>query len=261
MHGPQMVMPYVQSVVPRIMYTQEGIPVLVQVPVMVPMMGMPVVSSAASDVSSQEEGPVVLPVADDEGSRNLIVNGLAAWMDVDWMENVFRYYGELESTHVVCDIATGKSKGYGFVKYANSKAAEAAIQALNGTIPENSSKQLKVSIARQQEAAADKQSVNVYISGFKDHLNQSTLSALCSRYGTVVDCKVLCLKHHSDGVAFVRFSSISEATRCCQALNQSQLSFPSAAPITFVARYADKLGKSRQTKSESDLPKLLRKSL
>eukprot|EP01064_Diplonema_japonicum_P028154 TRINITY_DN4260_c0_g1_i3.p1 TRINITY_DN4260_c0_g1~~TRINITY_DN4260_c0_g1_i3.p1 ORF type:complete len:268 (+),score=53.04 TRINITY_DN4260_c0_g1_i3:63-866(+) len=267
MHGPQMtMMPFISTgMMPRLMYMQDGTPIMVQVPVpvMVPYMGMPTPSAGESDVSSVEEAVVEETRAKDldMNNRNLIVNGLTSWMDVDWLENTFKQYGELDTTHVVCDITTGRSKGYGFVKYANGKSADAAIRSLNGTMPKNSTKQLKVSVARQQEVSPDKQSVNVYISGFKDYLNQATLTTMCSKYGTVVDCKVLCMKHHSDGVAFVRFSTVSEASRCCSFLDRNSLQIGNNDAITFVARFADKLGKSRQVKPESECPKLLRKQL
>eukprot|EP01060_Flectonema_neradi_P018094 TRINITY_DN24908_c0_g1_i1.p1 TRINITY_DN24908_c0_g1~~TRINITY_DN24908_c0_g1_i1.p1 ORF type:complete len:321 (+),score=101.13 TRINITY_DN24908_c0_g1_i1:70-1032(+) len=219
-------------------------------------------SSSAASVESLETGSLDSQAVSKKNStegRNLIVNGLASWMDADWLEETFKKFGELEKTHVVCDISTNKSKGYGFVQFASLQDANKATAALNGTIPAKSGKILKVSIARAQETSQEKKTVNVYFAGFKNALTASDLQTMCRKYGEVVDCKVLCHRQHSDGVAFIKFSTIASAEACCAALNKTVFTHPASnEKLNFVVRFADKLGKSRQSKHEEDCPKLLR---
>lgn len=48
------------------------------------------------------------------------------------LRHVFMPYGTVESATVVMDRFTEKSRGFGFVKMAQSAEAQAAIQGLNG---------------------------------------------------------------------------------------------------------------------------------
>ena len=263
-----------QQVLVPMIQNYNGQQVVVMVPTIQPVPMMPVQennlsrtsslsdpNSSADSVESMETVSVdsaQVPLPNTEG-RNLIVNGLASWMDADWLEHTFKKFGELEKTHVVCDIATGKSKGYGFVQFATLQAANDGTAALNGTIPLKSGKILKVSVARAQETTTEKKTVNVYFAGFKNALTASELQTMCGKYGEVIDCKVLCHRQHSDGVAFIRYSTIASAEACCVALNKAIYAHPvTSEKLNFVARFADKLGKSRQAKYKEDCPKLLR---
>ena len=64
--------------------------------------------------------------------RRLYVGNLA-WSvtDNDLLE-LFSEVGKVESSQVVVDRATSRSRGFGFVEMATDEAAEAAIKKLNG---------------------------------------------------------------------------------------------------------------------------------
>eukprot|EP01061_Rhynchopus_euleeides_P004027 TRINITY_DN13352_c0_g1_i1.p2 TRINITY_DN13352_c0_g1~~TRINITY_DN13352_c0_g1_i1.p2 ORF type:complete len:324 (+),score=155.19 TRINITY_DN13352_c0_g1_i1:270-1241(+) len=211
-------------------------------------------SSTEGSASSQNTTP-----RRAEGD-NLIVNSLASWMDQDWLENTFARFGVLDHARVVCNIATNKSKGFGFVKFQKASDAAKAVEALNGFLPPRAVKPIKVSVAREQEAPSEKQSVNVYISGVKDVFTSSDMNRLCGRYGRVVEVKVLSLRNHSDGVCFVKYETVEQAAACCQALNKSTQTGRDGRTVSLVARFADKLGKSRQNFSDNECPKLLQSS-
>lgn len=48
------------------------------------------------------------------------------------MKNMFAVHGDLAHVKVVYDRSTGKSMGYGFVKFTTNEAAAAATAAING---------------------------------------------------------------------------------------------------------------------------------
>jgi cold-inducible RNA-binding protein len=65
-------------------------------------------------------------------ATKLYVGNLTYGVDNAALEDMFASFGELRSAQVVMDRDTGRSKGFGFVEYNDSQAAEAAIAAMNG---------------------------------------------------------------------------------------------------------------------------------
>lgn len=64
------------------------------------------------------------------------------------LRDLFGAHGHVDSTTVIKDRYTGRSRGFGFVEMANASEAEAAINALNGT--EHRGRRLNVNEARSQ---------------------------------------------------------------------------------------------------------------
>ncbi|KAA6389754.1 MAG: hypothetical protein EZS28_014719 [Streblomastix strix] len=50
------------------------------------------------------------------------------------LTNLFRQFGKIISTRIIRDKQTGRSKGYGFVQFDSSEAANAAIQRMDGYV-------------------------------------------------------------------------------------------------------------------------------
>ena len=65
--------------------------------------------------------------------KKLYVGNLSYQVDNAALEQEFAAHGTVESTNVVTDRATGRSKGFGFVEMSSDSEAQAAIAALNGT--------------------------------------------------------------------------------------------------------------------------------
>lgn len=59
-----------------------------------------------------------------------------------FVQNMFAVHGDLAHVKVVYDRSTGKSMGYGFVKFTTNEAAAAATAAINGMAIER--KRIKV---------------------------------------------------------------------------------------------------------------------
>lgn len=65
-------------------------------------------------------------------STKLYVGNLTYSTDNSALEEMFASFGEIRSAQVVMDRDTGRSKGFGFVEFGDSQAANAAIAAMNG---------------------------------------------------------------------------------------------------------------------------------
>lgn len=66
------------------------------------------------------------------GSK-LFVGGLAWATSDESLRTHFEEYGEVTETKVVTDRETGRSRGFGFVTYAEEASADAAKDALNNS--------------------------------------------------------------------------------------------------------------------------------
>ena len=76
----------------------------------------------------------------------LYVGNLSYSASENELRDLFSQYGAVESVAVITDRDTGRSKGFGFVEFANDTEANAAIAGLNGK--EVSGRALTVSQAR-----------------------------------------------------------------------------------------------------------------
>ncbi|KAA0184966.1 hypothetical protein HAZT_HAZT006722 [Hyalella azteca] len=89
---------------------------------------------------------------------NLYVSGLPKSMTQQDLENMFRAFGSIITSRILCDNITGMmvrcltgsaglSKGVGFIRFDQRVEADRAIQKLNGSIPEGASEPITVKFA------------------------------------------------------------------------------------------------------------------
>ncbi|NCA84566.1 MAG: RNA-binding protein [Clostridia bacterium] len=62
---------------------------------------------------------------------NIFVANLSYRYHEESLRELFEAYGEVESSRIITDKATGRSKGFGFVEMKNDHDAEEAIRQLN----------------------------------------------------------------------------------------------------------------------------------
>lgn len=79
----------------------------------------------------------------------LFVGGLPFATTDDELRELFAKHGDIVSARVVTDRETGRSRGFGFVEFAEEAAGKAAQEALNGT--ELGGRTIKVDIAQARE--------------------------------------------------------------------------------------------------------------
>jgi RNA recognition motif-containing protein len=65
-------------------------------------------------------------------SNKVYVGNLSYDMTDQDVESLFSQHGTVQSTQIIMDRDTGRSKGFGFVEMATQEEAQAAISALHG---------------------------------------------------------------------------------------------------------------------------------
>jgi len=81
--------------------------------------------------------------------RKIYVGNLPYSQNDQTLETLFAEYGTVESSKVITDRDTGRSKGFGFVEMSTEDEAQNAIQQLDGTAIDG--RNLKVNEAKPQE--------------------------------------------------------------------------------------------------------------
>ena len=79
--------------------------------------------------------------------NKLYVGGLSWGTDNAGLENTFAQFGSIEEARVITDRETGRSRGFGFVTFADDEGAEKALS-LDGT--ELDGRTIKVNIAHDK---------------------------------------------------------------------------------------------------------------
>ncbi|GLT68919.1 hypothetical protein SLA2020_411120 [Shorea laevis] len=64
----------------------------------------------------------------------LFVDGLSFDTNETVLRDAFQKYGEIIEVKVICHHVTGKSRGYGFVRFASEVTARAAQKEMNGQV-------------------------------------------------------------------------------------------------------------------------------
>ena len=64
---------------------------------------------------------------------NIYVGNLSFEATEDDLRRAFEGHGQVSSVAIIMDRATGRSRGFGFVEFANADEARKAIAAMNGT--------------------------------------------------------------------------------------------------------------------------------
>jgi cold-inducible RNA-binding protein len=65
-------------------------------------------------------------------SKKLFVGGLSWGTTDEGLQGAFSKYGEIAEAKVITDRETGRSRGFGFVTFANDESAVSAINEMNG---------------------------------------------------------------------------------------------------------------------------------
>lgn len=65
-------------------------------------------------------------------NRKIFVGNLAWGITEDELKEEFGNCGSVEELNIIKDQATGRSRGFGFVKFATPEEAEKAVQMMNG---------------------------------------------------------------------------------------------------------------------------------
>jgi len=158
---------------------------------------------------------------------NVYVKNFGEDFDDEKLKELFEPFGKITSYKVMSK-EDGKSKGFGFVAFETTKAAEAAVQALNG---KDMGDNKILYVARAQKKAERQQELkrkfeelkkkrqesvhgfNLYVKNLDDSVDDECLRKAFSSFGTITSAKVMTDEEgRSKGFGFVCFNSAQEAT-------------------------------------------------
>jgi cold-inducible RNA-binding protein len=80
--------------------------------------------------------------------NKLFIGSLPWSTDEAELTELFSAYGEVTSARVITDRETGRSRGFGFVEYADEETAAKAMEAADGSMVDG--RNITVSIAREK---------------------------------------------------------------------------------------------------------------
>jgi RNA recognition motif-containing protein len=87
-------------------------------------------------------------------SKKIYIGNLPFRVDENTLKDLFEKIGEVQSVKIITDVATGRSKGFGFIEMVSDEDVEKAISALNGTMVMG--RPLTVNRARPQQSSRNK---------------------------------------------------------------------------------------------------------
>ncbi|CAB1424220.1 unnamed protein product [Pleuronectes platessa] len=148
------------------------------------------------------------------------------------LKGVFSAFGRTLSVRVMKD-ERGRSRGFGFVNFANHDDARKAVDDMNGK--ELNGKNIYVGRAQKrlerqgelkrkfdqikQDRIQRYQGVNLYVKNLNDTIDDERLRKEFAPYGTITSAKVMTDGSQSKGFGFVCFSSPEEATKAVTEMN------------------------------------------
>jgi nucleolin len=119
-------------------------------------------NEAPSKKRKAEEEPVEsakkakTETVEDTGSKNLFVGNLSWNVDDEWLYREFEEFGEITRANVLTDRESGRSKGFGYVEFASSASAAAALTAKKGALIDGREANVDFSTPRDKAAPKDR---------------------------------------------------------------------------------------------------------
>ncbi|XP_057540392.1 polyadenylate-binding protein RBP45 [Amaranthus tricolor] len=172
---------------------------------------------------------------DDTPDFTVFVGDLAADVTDVMLQEAFRtHYPSVKSAKVITDHITGRSKGYGFVKFADESEQQRAMTEMNGAVL--STRPMRIGPAANKKSADVQQKVSyqnaqgnpgendpnnttIFVGGLDPNVSDDQLRLLFSSYGELVHVKIPVGK----GCGFVQFANRAAAEQALSALNGAQI--------------------------------------
>ncbi|XP_050293297.1 polyadenylate-binding protein 4-like isoform X2 [Anthonomus grandis grandis] len=163
---------------------------------------------------------------------NIYVKNFGQLMSDEQFFEIFSKFGKVTSS-MVARHPDKSSKGFGFVAYEDPKAAEKAVQEMNGSEFEGRTlyvgraqkkaermNELRKKYEQQRMERFSKfQGVNVYIKNLDDSFTDERLKSEFECFGNITSAKVMTENGRSRGFGFVCFSAPDEANKAIHEMN------------------------------------------
>jgi len=169
---------------------------------------------------------------------NLYIRGLKPETTDEDLRKMCHGLGQVISTKAIIDKTNGQCKGYGFVDFDSSDAAQKAMKQLT-------TRNVQAQMARQQE----QDPTNLYITNLPLTFTERELETLLQRHGSVISTRILRDDQGaSRGVGFARMDQPETCEKIIRALNGHQLE---DHPTKLAVKFADGNRKRQLAKQQA----------
>ncbi|EXC19708.1 Heterogeneous nuclear ribonucleoprotein [Morus notabilis] len=129
---------------------------------------------------------------EDQALRKIFIRGLEWATTSETLRSVFEEYGEIEDCTVICDMVSGKSKGYGFILFKTRSGARKALKEPEKKIGNRTTfSQLSMGVvpaaasAQPQGPSSEETQRKIYVSNVGAELDPEKLTVFFSKYGEI----------------------------------------------------------------------------
>ncbi|KAI9775193.1 MAG: hypothetical protein M1839_001381 [Geoglossum umbratile] len=166
--------------------------------------------------------------ASDDGPKNLFIGSLSWNVDEEWLAKEFEEFGEINSCRVITDKATGRSKGFGYVEFANSADAAMALKTKKGaqidgreinvdfSTPRPSDSNPRERVNSRAQTYGDEtspESDTLFVGNLSFEVDENTIGEEFGKWGTVTHVRLPTDMDSGNpkGFGYVQFASVEEA--------------------------------------------------
>ncbi|KAJ8100403.1 RNA-binding domain-containing protein, partial [Lipomyces tetrasporus] len=170
----------------------------------------------------------------------LFVGRLSWNVDDDWLKREFEEIGEIVSARIVFDKHSGKSKGFGYVDFADASSAQKAIDELQGKEIDGRPVNLDLSTAKPAENNSSNRNTRaekfgdklsepsdtLFLGNLSFSVDRDSLFEVFGAHGNVLNVRLPTNPETEQlkGFGYVQFASADEAKAALEALNGSPIS-------------------------------------
>ncbi|KAG6900846.1 Protein phosphatase PP2A regulatory subunit B [Termitomyces sp. T159_Od127] len=196
------------------------------------------------------------PALRKTGQGNIFIKNLDEAIDNKALHDTFAAFGNVLSCKVATD-DQGRSKGYGFVHYETSEAAEQAIKAVNGMLLNDKKVYVGLHVSRKErQSKLDEikaHFTNLYVKNLDEEVTQEEFENLFSKYGTITSA-LISVDHEgkSKGFGFINFEKHDEAQKAVDELHDSEFK----GKKLFVSRAQKKAEREEELRKSYEQAKL-----
>lgn len=165
------------------------------------------------------------------GLGNIFIKNLHKDIDNKALYDTFSAFGNILSCKVVVDNNSGDSRGFGFVHYETQKAAESAIEKVNGMMLLDTP--VYVGLFKSKADRVDemgkssKEFTNLFVKNFGPDVTEEKVEEVFSKFGKISSRKVMMGGGEdgskSKGFGFVAFEDSAAARAAVEALNENEV--------------------------------------
>ncbi|XP_009600135.1 polyadenylate-binding protein RBP45 [Nicotiana tomentosiformis] len=172
---------------------------------------------------------------DDSAEHTIFVGDLAADVTDYMLQETFKsVYSSVKGAKVVTDRITGRSKGYGFVKFADESEQLRAMTEMNGVLcstrpmrigpaankkPVGTLQKATYQNPQATQGESDPNNTTIFVGGLDPTVAEEHLRQVFSPYGELVHVKIVAGKR----CGFVQFGTRGSAEQALSSLNGTQL--------------------------------------